>query len=170
MVSVNRIRRQQILRAAEGYLELAMPQHALDSLGRLTAEEVNSLSLHLQGEAFRALGRFQDAIAPLAHAAKDSPGDIHIWLSLGWCYKRIGRLDMAIESLEEALEADPNEAIIHYNLACYWSLAGNRRRALSFLTQAFEIDPNYRDRVANEPDFDPLRNDPAFRSLTSVIV
>ena len=172
MASLRHIRRQQILRAAEGYLELEMPGHALEALNRLNPEELtsNAVALHLQGEALRAMGRFGDAIVPLKQAAEGSPSDIHLWLSLGWCYKRIGRVDMAIESLEEALEADPNEAIVHYNLACYWSLAGNKRNALLFLTQAFELDPNYRDRVSEESDFDGIRNDPAFRSLTSVIV
>jgi Flp pilus assembly protein TadD len=170
VASLSRIRRQQILRAAEGYLELEMPGHALEALGRLNPEESNNVVLHLQGEALRALGRYNEAILPLKQAAESSPSDIHLWLSLGWCYKRIGRLDMAIESLEEALEADPNEAIIHYNLACYWSLAGNKRNALLFLTQAFELDPNYRDKVAEESDFDAIRNDAGFRSLTSEIV
>lgn len=172
MASLNRIRRQQILRAAEGYLELEMPSHALEALNRLSPDDLssNGVALHLQGEALRALGRFGDAIIPLKQAAEGSPDDFHLWLALGWCYKRIGRVDMAIESLEEALEANPNEAIVHYNLACYWSLAGNKRNAMVFLTQAFELDPNYRDRVAEESDFDPIRNDPQFRSLTSVIV
>jgi Flp pilus assembly protein TadD len=170
VASLNRIRRQQVLRAAEGYLELEMPGHALRALERLTHEEYSTEAFHLEGEALRALGRYSEAIAPLKRACGGSPGDIHIWLSLGWCYKRIGRIDMAIESLEEALEADPNEAIVHYNLACYWALAGNKRNALLFLRQSFELDPNYRDKVSNETDFDAIRSDPAFRSLTSVIV
>jgi Flp pilus assembly protein TadD len=168
--SINRIRRQQILRAAEGYLELEMPGHALRSVERLNSEEMSAEAFHLQGEALRALGRFDEAIVPLKRASTAAPGDIHIWLSLGWCYKRVGRIDLAIESLEEALEADPNEALVHYNLACYWALAGNKRNALLFLRQAFELDPNYRDKVSAETDFDAIRSDPAFRSLTSIIV
>ena len=170
MVSLSRIRRQQILRAAEGYLELELPGHALSSLERLNPEELNNDALHLKGEALRALGRFADAIEPLRRAADGDSSDISIWLSLGWCYKRVGRIDMAIEALEEALEAGPNEAIVHYNLACYWSLASNKRNALLFLRQAFDLDPNYRDKVSDESDFDTIRNDPTFRSLTSVIV
>jgi tetratricopeptide (TPR) repeat protein len=170
MASLTRIRRQQILRAAEGYLELEMPGHALTALDRLNPEELNNDALHLRGESLRGLGRFSEAIEPLRRAADGDPSDVSIWLSLGWCYKRIARIDMAIESLEEALEADPNAAIVHYNLACYWSLAGNKRNSLLFLRQAFDLDPNYRDKVADESDFDTIRNDPTFRSITSVIV
>lgn len=170
MPSLSRIRRQQILRAAEGYLELEMPRQALDSLSRLAEEEFNPIAWLLKGESLRALGECEAAIVPLRKAADEAPSDMHVWLALGWCYKRIGRLDKAIESLEEALEAAPNEAIIHYNLACYWSLAGNKRQAILFLGQALEIDPNYRDKISDETDFDAIRQDPQFRMITSVIV
>jgi tetratricopeptide (TPR) repeat protein len=80
---------------------------------------------------------------------------------------------LAIDALERAQETDPEPstaALLDYNLACYWSLAGKKNRALSSLARAFAIDPNYRDQVGDEPDFDPLRADPDFRELTSIIV
>ena len=96
--------------------------------------------------------------------------NLHTWLALGWCHKRNQRIDLAIQALEEAMSVDPTEAIIHYNLACYWSLANNPKLAVEYLAEAFTIDPNYRDLVADEPDFDPIRGDHDFRMLTSVIV
>lgn len=89
---------------------------------------------------------------------------------LGWCYKRTGKLDRAIESLEEALAAEPNDALVHYNLACYWSLAKNKRQALSYLARAFKLQDEFRGLVAEETDFDPIRNDPAFQALLRVAV
>jgi tetratricopeptide (TPR) repeat protein len=171
MSASSRIRRQMLLRQAEGYLELDLPARALESLERWDhPESLNDHALYLKGEALRALGRNADAIAPLRQSADLAPANLHVWLALGWCYKRIGRIDLAIESLEEGLSERPNEAIVHYNLACYWSLAGNARQALLYLSQAFDLDPNYRDQVADEPDFDNVRSDPAFRALVSVVV
>jgi tetratricopeptide (TPR) repeat protein len=168
----SRVRRQMLIRHAEGYLELGLPEHALAELARWDdqAETLPDHALYLKGEALRELGKHHEAVGPLSRAAEGAPENIHIWLALGWCYKRIGRLDLAIESLEEALEAKPNEAILHYNLACYWSLAGNKRQSLLFLSQALDLDPNYRDLVGAESDFDNVRGDPAFRALTSVVV
>ena len=167
----HRIRRQYLVRQAEGYLELGMPRHALDVLGRLDdGDSMLSQALFLKGEALRELGEFEEALEPLQTASELAPSNIHIWLSLGWCYKRTGRIDMAIESLEEALIVDGGQALIHYNLACYWSLAGNSRQAVLFLAQALDLDPNYRDLVAAESDFDAIRNDRGFQSLLSVIV
>lgn len=171
MSALERIRRQFLIRQAEGYLELGMPRHALDALTHFDeANKLNSHALYLRGEALRELGRFDEALLPLARAAEEAPSNYKIWLALGWCHKRTGRIDLAIESLEEALAVDSQNALVHYNLACYWSLAGNKRQALLFLAQALDLDPNYRDLVSAESDFDPVRNDPAFRALTSVIV
>ena len=170
MAGNKRIRRSQLIRHAEGYLELGLPEHTLDSLDRLHPEEVDAHAFYLRGEALRTLGRFPEAIQVLEKAAREDSENIHLWLALGWCYKRNGQLELAIYALEQALQADPSEAIIHYNLACYWSLAHNKASALEYLSQAFELDSGYRDLVATEPDFDNLRNDSDFQSLVSVIV
>ncbi|MHC4180160.1 MAG: TPR end-of-group domain-containing protein [Planctomycetota bacterium] len=162
----NRIRETKIQRAAEGYLELGMPQHALDTLARLgDPSGFDGHALYLWGEALRGMERYHEALVPLMQAAQLAPQDIHVWFALAWCYKRTGRIDLAISSLERVLAVEPSEALVHYNLACYWSLAGNKDRALEFLSQALEIDPDYRRLIDDEPDFDPIRCDPQFQTL-----
>jgi len=170
-VDITSCRRRQLISQAEGYLELGMTEHALIMLDRLEAEGSLEAHVHyLKGEALRAAERYPEALVELRQAAKGTPDDIHIWLSLGWCYKRTNRIMLAIQSLEEALGIEPGEALIHFNLACYWSLTGNKAKALKFLAAAFDIDSNYRDLVDGESDLDPIRSDPRFLSLTSVIV
>jgi Flp pilus assembly protein TadD len=167
----DRIRRQQLVLQAEGYLELGMARHALEVLARYgDSDSLPDHALYLQGESLRALDRFAEAIDPLGRAAKGSPGNVHIWLALGWCYKRMGRIDMAIESLEEALMVQPDDALVHYNLACYWSLAKNKRQALSFLSKAIDLKDDYRQLVSSESDFDAIRSDPSFQALVRVTV
>lgn len=121
------------------------------------------------GESLREMQQYREAIFPLRRSLELIPDDIHVWLALGWCYKRVGHLDRAIESLEQALDVEPGEAILHYNLACYWSLARNHRQALRHLADALDIDGNYCDFVHDEPDFDPLRDNPLFQSLTGML-
>jgi len=167
----DRIRRQQMFLQAEGYLELGMPLHALDVLERCgSPDTLPDHALYLQGESLRSLNRFREALEPLRRAAAGSPNNIHIWLAIGWCQKRLGRLDLAIEALEEALAAEPDDALVNYNLACYWSLAQNKHNALTYLARAFDLKEDYRTLVADEPDFDPIRNDPGFQSLIRVTV
>ena len=106
----------------------------------------------------------------MSRAAQRDPGNLHVWLALGWCHKRNGRIDFAIESLEEALTVDPDDALVHYNLACYWAVANSRQQALTYLARAFELEDHYRTLVADEPDFDSIRSDPEFQALARVTV
>jgi tetratricopeptide (TPR) repeat protein len=165
------VRRQIALRQAEGYLELGLPQRALDTLGQIERLPGSSRghAAFLRGEALRALERYQEAIGPLSLASRDATDAVAARLALGWCYKRTGRLDLAIRELEAALRKEPADALIHYNLACYLSLARDRGQALRHLEQAFRLDPGYRRLVEQESDFDPLRDDPDFQSLVGAV-
>ena len=187
MTNYMQIRRQQLLREAEGYLDLAMAgadqlplavpvrnrlaQRALSALATIECRRTNKAHCsYLKGQALRVMERYPEAIEYLQSAAEMDCENIHVWLALAWCHKRVGKLDMAIQSLEEAMAFDSGEAIIYYNLACYWSLANNVKLALDYLSRAFAIDPDYRDLIGGEHDFDPIRSDPRFQELTSVIV
>jgi tetratricopeptide (TPR) repeat protein len=170
-VSRDRILIERTVREAEGYLELGMTVqalHAMQRRGKLV--HGNARACYLMGEALRHLERYREALIVLERSSDLVPDDIHVWLALGWCYKRTGQLHRAIEALERALDIDPSEAILHYNLACYWSLARNRMLALSYLSHALDIDGNFRDLVLDEPDFELLHDDPAFKLIAGVIV
>jgi tetratricopeptide (TPR) repeat protein len=185
----DRIRRQQIrqiVREAEGYLELItsleqytlesdvrdrVAQRALATLSRLPDTITDrAVVLYLRGEAFKVMQRYADAIVPLEESAALDRDNLATHLSLGWCYKRIGRIDLAIEALQVAQSAEPDEAIVYYNLACYWSLANNKNHAIENLSRAIAIDAQYRDLIDREKDFDSLRSDPDFQAITAVIV
>jgi tetratricopeptide (TPR) repeat protein len=187
VLTYQRVRRKQLLREAEGYLDLAtvladrwplpaglrdgLAQRALDTLSGLqSANGCKGMVAYLRGQALRIMERYPDAITALERAAELDPSNIHIWLALGWCYKRTGRLDMAIQSLEEALSIDANQAIVYYNLACYWSLAQSPQHALDYLDRAFQMDSAYRSLATTEPDFDPIRDHPRFQELTGAAV
>jgi len=176
-----------MLSEAEGYLDLITVLSDRWSLSAAVRDRVGERILALldplesapdligevmllKGLTLRTMERYGEAIEPLSLAGDEDPENLHIWLALGWCYKRTGRLDLAIRSLEEALAAEPREAIVHYNLACYWSLADNAPVAIEFLSRALQIDPAFRDLVADEPDFDRIRDQPQFQHITSVIV
>ncbi len=148
-----------------------MPEHVLATLDRISDPGTFGGQIaFLRGEALCAMGLFREAIRPLEDAADLAPSNLHVWVALAWCYKRTGQLSFAIQALESGLDAHPDEALLHYNLACYWSLGGNKDRALQYLEQAIELDSRFRDMTADEPDFDPIRTDPRFQTITSVIV
>lgn len=181
-----RIRRQQLIQEAEGYLDLILAvsqplpldavhrirlaRRALMALNQLDhAEFCNGRAYYLRGQAFRLMEKHHQAIDSFLSAASVDPDNVHIHLALAWCYKRVGRVDLAIEALEDALELDPNRGILHYNLACYWSLANHIGLTLVHLSRAFELAGEYRTLVHEEPDFDAVRNHPEFLTLTQMV-
>jgi tetratricopeptide (TPR) repeat protein len=187
MAAMTRNRRQAILREAAGYIEIAellvdgdrptplsaqrLLSRALEGLGELP-EPTRSMpdAKLLEAEALRAMGRFEDAIAPFELVSREDPPRLEAWLGLGWCYKRLGQLPKAIDVLEGGLVASPDQPILHYNLACYLSLGGDVQAAIEHLTKAISIDKRFRDLTQIEPDFDPIRSDPRFVAVTHLTV
>lgn len=165
------IRRVHTLRQAEGYLELNMPESAVAVLNRLGDSDVlGAHGLYLLGESLRSMERYCEALVPLAKVAALVPEDPHVALAIAWCYKRVGRLESAIAAMERALEYSSTCAILHFNLACYLSLGQSVRRSLRHLSRALTLDPALRDLLDDEADFDPIRMDPGFVALTSLVV
>lgn len=187
MVAMTRIRRQAILREAAGCIELAellvdqdkpvlpscrkLLERALGELASLPEPTRSTAQARLlEGEALRALGRWDESLVLLRRVADQEPRQLEAWLGMGWCLKRLGRLDEAIGVLEKGLEVAPREPLLLYNLSCYHALAGRVQSAIEHLTQAIAIDARYRDLTGSEPDFDPIRQDPRFVAVTNVTV
>lgn len=151
---------------AEGYLDLELPGRALEILeSRSDWATVQFEACVLAGEALRQLDRHRDALRMLDSAARLRPDDLGVALAQGWCFKRTHRLAQAIDALERAARHHPREALVHYNLACYWSLANKPGNALGKLAEALALDPSFRSMIADEPDFDPIRNVPELIEL-----
>lgn len=186
-VSIDRVRRKRLIREAEGYLDLMMvfeDRWPLDLvLKKKMADRVIACLtkirkplghkphvLFLKGQACLASNRFKQAIHFLQQSAKLDGENIHTLIALAWCYKRTDQLDLAISALEEAILLDSQSAIAHYNLACYFALQKNTPSALMHLTMAIDLNSDYRQHVAKESDFDPIRDDPGFLAATTLIV
>jgi tetratricopeptide (TPR) repeat protein len=170
MAIKTRVQIERICTEAEGYYELGMYDHALHTLqsrGQLVHGDARACAL--LGEVLRELQRYREAVYPLRRSLDLIPDDTQVCLALGWCYKRTGRLDDAIDVLSHAVNIEPGDALLHYNLACYCSLARQKRQCLQHLANAFDIDGNFRSLVGSEADFDPMRNDPLFQSLTGIL-
>lgn len=179
------MRQRQAVDEAEGYLDLAgglahqwplpgqlrdqLADRALAALARVPAAPgTQAHVLYLTGLAYSIMERYEDALPPLRASTDLDPRSVPVWLLLGWCCKRAHRLDEAIVALDRALVVGQGEAIVHYNLACYWSLAGHPERAIRHLARALDLDPRFRELVAGEVDFDPIRDLPDFQAVLGV--
>ena len=159
-------RRQKHLLAAEGYLSLGMPDHALQALKQVSDPgDAAYQCLLLRGDALRAKLDHHQALHCFRQALELNPESLEAFMGMAWCYKRIDRLDQSIESMRQAYQHHPDVSVVLYNLACYYSLDHNKEQALSWLGRALRMDRSLAKLIPAETDFDSLRHDPAFRHL-----
>jgi tetratricopeptide (TPR) repeat protein len=76
-----------------------------------------------------------------------------------------GEYAEAADRGRELAEAHPEYAGLLYNVACCESLAGRTADAIEDLRVAIERSERFRSFAAGDSDFDPIRDEPAFKDL-----
>ena len=76
-----------------------------------------------------------------------------------------GEYAEAADRGRELLEAHPDNGMLLYNTACAESLAGRTADALEHLARAVEQWDGIRAMASSDSDFEPIRDEPAFREL-----
>ena len=161
------MRKEDHLRKASGYIGLSMYEDAIEEIERAIAMDRDDPGLfYLKAECLRELGRFAEAVSPYERSLGLGGGVTENAVGLGWCLKRAGRLGGAIEVLKRAIESEGEVPILCYNLACYFSLEKKAEASLRLLERAIALDPQFLPLAREESDFDAIRNDPGFISLT----
>ncbi len=92
------------------------------------------------------------------------PDGWEIWAPLSPLYEA-GEYGEAADRGLELAEAHPEYPGLLYNVACCESLAGRRTEAIEHLRRAIERSERSRALAAGDSDFDPIRDDTAFREL-----
>lgn len=73
----------------------------------------------------------------------------------------LGERDRAFEWAERALAIDPSDPSIRYNMGCFYAKAGENDKAFECLHDSITS----RSWIENDPDLDPIREDPRFQRL-----
>jgi beta-lactamase regulating signal transducer with metallopeptidase domain len=87
------------------------------------------------------------------------------WYERGYDYYRNERFEEAAAAFKRAAELDYADGKALYNAACSYALMGDANRALPTLQQALAQGWDDYEKIAEDSDFDPVRNDPRFRAL-----
>jgi tetratricopeptide (TPR) repeat protein len=87
-----------------------------------------------------------------------------VWRPLHHLYES-GEYAEAADRGRELIEAHPGYAGPLYNLACCESLAGRTAEAIEHLGLAIDRSNRFRPLAASDSDFDPIRDEPAFKEL-----
>jgi tetratricopeptide (TPR) repeat protein len=99
-----------------------------------------------------------------------SPGKVYepdgweVWAPLNPLYAA-GKYAEAADRGRELVEAYPQYPGLLYNVACCESLAGRTADAIEHLGRAIEHSERTRSYAKQDSDFDPIREEPAFKEL-----
>jgi tetratricopeptide (TPR) repeat protein len=103
------------------------------------------------------------AVGGIPGKAYDAAG-WEIWAPLQPLYQA-GEYAEAADRGRALLEAEPQYAGVLYNVACCESLAGRPADAAEHLRRAIELSERFRSYAKGDSDFDPIRDELAFKEL-----
>ncbi|MEW6178886.1 MAG: ClbS/DfsB family four-helix bundle protein [Chloroflexota bacterium] len=100
-------------------------------------------------------------------------GYIHIIHHLVHTWRKLNDLSRAHSLQEEALqltssltELGTSRALLLYDMACLLTSGSEYDRALDLLEEALQLDPHLIEWCQQDPDLEPLHNEPRFQKLT----
>jgi hypothetical protein len=92
------------------------------------------------------------------------PDGWELWAPLRPLYEK-GEYAEVADRGRALVEAHPQYADLFYNVACCESLAGRTTDAVDHLRRSIEMSERFRAYAKDDSDFDPIRDEPAFKDL-----
>ena len=88
------------------------------------------------------------------------PNNPQAWHSLGYDLFHAGDLEGAAEAFSRALKLEPTRASAHFNLARIAARLGDKSKVIEHFARAVELQPDYKERLDEDPDLLPFKEDP----------
>jgi serine/threonine protein kinase/Flp pilus assembly protein TadD len=95
------------------------------------------------------------------------PDDIRAMYLCAGALVEQGSTEEGLSLLERALEMAENDPSVLYNAACVFARAGRRERALEALQACLHRGWGNPEWIAQDPDFDSVREDPRFQAMVA---
>lgn len=122
-------------------------------------------SLEMLGRREAAVAAFREGVQRAERRLEFEPDDVRA-LALGaQAVSRLGEHDRALRWSNRALGLHPSDQSVLTNAACLRAKLGMKEEALELLELAFSKGFGKRDWIANDPDYDSLRDEPRFQAL-----
>jgi TolB-like protein/Flp pilus assembly protein TadD len=120
-------------------------------------------------QAYTGLGRTAEAEATsrrvvemLPNYLLQNPDDARARMFYAITLLEVGRREEAISEGAAALELSPGDSLMLYNGACLYAQLGETRRAVATLRDAIAAGVTNFGWMKNDPDLEPIRNDPEY--------
>jgi len=144
---------ERSLLAAQGYIELEMPEEALEELDALPGTDQDREEV-LQLRLFILLrGRiWGPALEVCEHLRTVFPECTTGFIHGAFCLHELGRTAEAKALLLSGPPSLTREATYFYNLGCYDAVLGNLEEATEHLRKSFRMDDKFREIAKYDPD------------------
>lgn len=144
---------ERTLLAAQGYIELDMPEEALRELDELSPEDQAAMEvLQVRLFIFMRGRRWRDAMAVCDRLRAADPQQTTGFIHGAFCLHELGQTREAKELLLRGPAALLREATYYYNLGCYDAVLGNLEEAQQAIEISFRMDDKFREIAKYDPD------------------
>ena len=142
-------------------------EEAINSYDKaLDINPINSIAHNMKALSMSMNGDLKSSLTNIEQAIQLVPDNVIYTANKGIILARQGNYPEALKYCNLAIEKDNNHESGYYAKACYFALQGDDTQAIEFLGKAIEISPHNSRREAKiNPDFDRLRDNPAFKAL-----
>jgi serine/threonine protein kinase/Tfp pilus assembly protein PilF len=113
---------------------------------------------------------FQRGLAVATSHLEFHPEDARAWYMGAHAHLELGSKDEALEWCERAMKLSPDDAATLYNAGCLFSVMGELDKCFTCLDGAVENGFAHPQWLENDPDLDPIRSDPRYKSLLERLV
>jgi predicted Zn-dependent protease len=139
--------------AAQGYVELRMPEEALRELQSLPVEDARRMDvMQLMLLLLMQLGRWHDGVELCQTMRSEEPDSTTGYIHGAFCLHELGQTREAKELLLTGPGALRQEATFYYNMGCYDAVLGNVDEARASLERSFCMDERFREIARHDPD------------------
>lgn len=151
------------LTAAVGWLELGLPDEALEELTKLPASvQMKRQALEIKLVAQMTGQAWNSASDTARLLCLKDPEEPLFFLRAAYCLHETGDTLAACNWLLRGPKSLIDMAVFHYNLACYLWTLGEEKRARSHLRRAIRMDNKLLERARDDSDLRGLEvEDPA---------
>ena len=144
---------KQVIKAASGWLELGMPDDALEELNGLTGNDRHARdALELKLAVQMAKESWKDAAETAVELCGLVADEPDFFLSAAYCLHETGETEEARKVLLRGPGVLEEFPVFHYNMACYLWTLGEKDDAKSHLDKAVGMDESFLDSARNDRD------------------
>ncbi|MCH7224502.1 tetratricopeptide repeat protein [Haloferula sp. A504] len=146
-----------VLQIALGWLELGLPEEALQELESLSARDrMRRQALELKLAAQMKAERWNAGADTGRLLCLREPKEPQFFIQAAYCLHETGDTAAARNWLMTGPSSLIEDPLFHYNIACYHAVLGESKQARSHLKRAISMDESLRWRACHDDDLATL--------------